>query len=206
MLVLTEEYIRKEVANSRTIFLRGLKLYENGAYCCTEADREKGSFVYQVDGNYGDYSITVQFANGDVDYSCDCPYPGEGCKHTVAVLLDIMDRMVFLDKASPRAVATGVQPLESWLNPDEIRGQAIEDRKKRAKSENLVVHLGEMYKGEHLVETTRGLQYKVTLHDPKSGLGHCGCPDFQTNRLGACKHLIFVTEHISKQKDLAKRL
>jgi superfamily II DNA or RNA helicase len=206
MLVLTEDFIRDHVADTRTIYYRGERLFENGAYCCKEANREKGSFVYEVDGSYGDYIIALHFTNGDVRYSCNCPYPGDGCKHTVAVLLDVMDRMAFRDKVIPRAPAPDVQPLESWLSPDEIREQAIEDRRKRAKTESFNIVLGEMVKGEHLVETTRGLQYKVTLHDPESGLGHCDCPDFLTNRLGTCKHLISLIDHLKKQRDLAKRL
>jgi hypothetical protein len=206
MLVLTKDFIRDHVADSRPIYYRGERLFENGAYCCKQANREKGSYVYEVDGSYGDYTIALQFTNGDVDYSCDCPYPGDGCKHTVAVLLDVMDRIAFREKDSARPPAPDGLPPEPWLSPDEIMHQAIEDRKKRAKTENLTILLGEMYKGEHLVETTRGLQYKVTLHDPEAGLGHCGCPDFLTNRLGTCKHLMALTDHIKKRRDLAKRL
>jgi superfamily II DNA or RNA helicase len=208
MLALTEDFIRDRVADSQTIYQRGERLFEAGAYCCTEADREKGAYLYEVDGRYGDYTIAVQFSNGDLHYSCSCPYPGDGCKHTVAVLLDIMDRMAFRGKdvAKPQVTSLDTQPSEPWLNADEIRLQAVEDRKKRAKTETFNFVLGEMYKGEHLVETTRGLQYKVTLHNPESGLGHCDCPDFLTNRLGTCKHLVALTDHIGKQKDLQKRL
>lgn len=203
---LTRDFIRDRVADSRSIFRRGERLFENGAYTCRDADRDKGRYVYEVDGSYGDYTIDLQFTNGDVRYSCNCPYPGDGCKHTVAVLLDVMDKMTFRGKDIPPPPAQESQPLESWLNPDEIRQQAIEDRIRRSKAENLNITLGEMLKGEHLVETTRGLQYKVTLHDPESGLGHCDCPDFLTNRLGTCKHLIALADHTRKQRDLDKRV
>lgn len=206
MFDLTEDYIRNEVADSNIIYRRGESLYQLGAYSCIDADRDSGEYVYEVDGNYGDYLITVVFNNGDIDYSCNCPYPGEGCKHTVAVLLDIMDRKNFRDHQALTPEPPDGQPLDICLTAEEIRAQAIEDRKKRAKTEELSLILGDMYKGEHLVETTRGLQYKVTLHDPANGLGHCSCPDFLTNRLGTCKHLIFTNEHIKKKKDLQERL
>lgn len=206
MFVLTEEFIRNEVADSNIIYRRGESLYHLGAYSCIEADRDAGEYVYEVDGNYGDYLITVGFNNGGIDYSCDCPYPGEGCKHAVAVLLDIMDRKNFRDHQALAPEPPDGQPLDVCLTAEEIRNQALEDRKKRAKTEELSLILGDMYKGEHLVETTRGLQYKVTLHDPANGLGHCSCPDFLTNRLGTCKHLIYVHEHIKKKKDLQERL
>ena len=107
MFVLTEEFIRNEVADSNIIYRRGESLYHLGAYSCIEADRDSGEYVYEVDGNYGDYLITVDFNNGGIDYSCDCPYPGEGCKHAVAVLLDIMDRKNFRDHPGVGAGAAG---------------------------------------------------------------------------------------------------
>lgn len=206
MFDLTEEFIRNQVADSNIIYRRGENLYEAGAYSCIEADRDKGTYVYEVDGNYGDYLVTVDFANGDIDYFCDCPYPGEGCKHTVAVLLDIIDRRKYRDYQALVPEPPVTRPMEVYLTVDEIREQALEDRKKRAKTEELTAIFGDMYKGEHLVETTRGLQYKVTLHDPANGLGHCSCPDFLTNRLGTCKHLIFLTERLNQKKDLPERL
>ncbi len=206
MYVLTEEFIRDEVADSNIIYRRGENLYQLGAYSCVEVNQEEGSYVYEVDGSFGDYLITVAFNNGGIDYSCNCPYPGEGCKHTVAVLLDIMDRKNFRDYQALVPEPADIPPAEAYLTADEIRAQALEDRRKRAKSEELSAVLGDMYKGEHLVGTARGLQYKVTLHDPENALGHCSCPDFLTNRLGTCKHLMFIHEHIKKQKDLQERL
>ncbi len=44
----------------------------------------------------------------------------------------------------------------------------MDDRKHRAKVETFEVTEGEMFKGEHLLETTMGKQYTVTLHDPES--------------------------------------
>jgi len=206
MFVLTEEFIRNQVADSRIIYQRGERLFQNGAYSCTEADRAAGSFIYEVDGNYGDYRINIEFANGGLEYSCDCPYPGLGCKHTVAVLLDIMDRMQFDDKCVQPVDIADTPSLAACLSADEIRDQAIEDRNKRAKTESMTAILGDMYKGEHLVETARGIQYKVTLHDPAAGLGHCSCPDYLTNRLGTCKHLVFINEQLSKKRNLQKNL
>lgn len=205
MFALTEDFIRNQVADSKVIYHRGERLYQNGAYCCSEADREGGSFIYEVDGNYGDYTINVQFTNGDLNYSCNCPYPGAGCKHMVAVLLDVMDRIRFGDREMVMPESTETTRLPC-LSADEIRQQAIEDRRKRAKTEPLTFILGDMYKGEHLVETSRGTQYTATLHDPAAGIGHCSCPDYLTNRLGTCKHLIALSDQISKTKDLQTRL
>lgn len=216
MLDLSHNYIRKHVAYSDVIYQRGVRIYEDGAFMCVDADREKGWFQYDVDGNYGDYTTRVQFLKDGLNSSCDCPYPGKGCKHTVAVLLDIYDRLSgwtqeLPQKAdgaarpSPQAFAEPT-PQSPYLTADEIRAQALEDRRKRAKNEAFDVVEGDMYKGEHLVETPQGRQYQVTLHDPEAGRGHCTCPDFATNRLDTCKHLLFIQNHLKQKNDFHTRV
>lgn len=213
MIDLTTEFIKKKVAFSDIIYDRGRNLYENGSYMCSEADLDKGWFVYDVDGTYGDYTTKVQLLPEGVNSACDCPYPGKGCKHTVAVLLDIYDRIMGwkndADK-TPMPKEKRTEPLlvdeEQYLTPEEIRQQALEDRKSRARQEEFKITLGDMFKGEHLVETPKGRQYLVTLHDPVEGRGHCSCPDFATNRLDTCKHLIYLTSYVKKQKNFAERV
>ncbi len=205
MIELTPDYIRKNVAFSDVIFQRGMKLYEYGSFACTEADMKKGAFAYDVDGNYGDYTTRVQLLAGGLDSSCDCPYPEKGCKHTVAVLLDVYDRVNAWKSALPDKVEGEDQTAAAFLLPDEIRELALEDRRKRAKQESFKVLWGDMYKGEHLVETMTGRQYLVTLHDPAQERGHCTCPDFLTNRLDTCKHLIFLCQELMKRPDFTSR-
>jgi hypothetical protein len=96
--------------------------------------------------------------------------------------------------------------MSAWLNPDEIRTLALDDRKARARRETFTVTPGEMIKGEHLLETATGKQYTVTLHHPESGTGHCNCPDYQTNRLGTCKHIMHLVDHLKKKRGFAQRV
>ncbi|MCP4693882.1 MAG: DEAD/DEAH box helicase family protein, partial [Desulfobacterales bacterium] len=212
MLELNKQFISRNVASSKVIFQRGERIYEYGGFMCVESDPEKGLFVYDVDGNYGDYTTRVQFLDNDVNYSCDCPFPGKGCKHTVAVMLDVHDRMAVwrVDKAAE----AGAPPMDAgvkdagvkYLGVEEVRARALEDRENRAKSEELHVIPGDMYKGEHVVETPKGRRYKVTLHDPANGRGHCSCPDFGTNRLGVCKHLVFLSDHFKRKRGFKTRV
>jgi superfamily II DNA or RNA helicase/predicted nucleic acid-binding Zn finger protein len=204
MIALNRETIRNRVADSKTIFLRGVKLYEHGAFCCIDAQPEKGSFVYEVDGNYGDYTTKVDLCNG-TGSSCDCPYPGPGCKHIVAVMLDAVDRMNQWKKSGPD-LSKPAFGGEDLLTPDEIKAQALEDRRNRAKNESFIVKPGDMFKGEHVIERGDGHQYVVTLHDPAGGRGHCSCPDFLTNRLGTCKHIIHLTDHLHKKKGFSGKI
>jgi len=201
---LTREFVRRQVADSAVIYQRGVQIYEHGSFALREMAPEDGRFAYVVDGNYGDYTTEIQFTNGNLKTSCDCPYPGKGCKHIVAALLTSLDIMKrWREDSSPNA---GTSIEEPHLSPEEIRNQALEDRRQRAGHEAFALTEGEMLKGEHLVETANGRQYVVTLHDPATGQGHCTCPDFLTNGLGTCKHLIFVTNFLRKKRNFKKRL
>jgi superfamily II DNA or RNA helicase len=206
MFAITADYIQKKVADSPVIYQRGVSIYETGSFLCAEADPEAGRFIYEVDGNYGDYTTTIQWGADALETACDCPYPGSGCKHTVAVLLDVIRRRLPATPASAKIAAAVETEQVPFLNEAEIREQAIEDRRKRSRHEGFQLTYGEMLKGIHLVETNRGKCYEVTLHDPKAGRGHCECPDFQTNRLGTCKHLMFLTEQVRKKPDLEKQV
>jgi superfamily II DNA or RNA helicase len=202
MFQLTTEAI-SSIADSRVIFNRGRELFRFGTFQFLEHDREKGSFVYEVDGSYGNYHTEVRI-NGGLETYCDCPYPGSGCKHVVAVLFDLMHRGQDLPSATPPPVPEAVDT--DFLLSEEIREQALADRRLRAAKEDFKVIRGDMFKGDHLVETHKGRQYQVTMHDPAKGLGHCSCPDFQSNRLGVCKHLLFLADHLRGQKNFARLL
>jgi superfamily II DNA or RNA helicase len=199
MEMLNPEYIRSRVADTDIIFKRGQRLFEYGACVGRSLDPDNGLFEYAVDGSYGDYTIRIR-TNGDgLETSCDCPYPGEGCKHIVAALLDISQNIQYRE-----AAAAEPEPQSPYLSPEEIRAQALEDRKKRARTEKLQITPGDMFKGEHLVETPAGRQYTVIFHDPANGMGRCSCPDFATNRLNTCKHLIAVHKYLKDRQGFKK--
>ncbi len=201
MFELTESFIKRQIADTPIIYHRGRYLYQHGSFALSDADPEGGLFSYDVDGNYGDYVTRVILNDEGVETACDCPYPEKGCKHTVGVLLDVRDQL------ERRKLTAPLEPSEEpYLNPDEIRKQAIADRESRARTENFEITEGEMLKGIHLIETNLGRQYEVTLHDPEKGEGHCTCPDFLSNRLGTCKHLIHLKKHLKKKKGFKEKL
>ncbi|HKI49454.1 MAG TPA: DEAD/DEAH box helicase [Desulfobacteria bacterium] len=201
MFELTESFIKSKIAHTPLIYHRGRYLYRHGSFSLSEADPEAGLFSYDVDGSYGDYVTRIIVKEDGIESACDCPYPEKGCKHTVGVLLDVRDHL------ERRKATAPLEPSdEPYLSPEEIRKQAIADRENRARTESFQLSEGEMLKGIHLIETKKGRQYEVTLHDPEKGEGHCTCPDFLTNRLGTCKHLIHLRNHFKKKPDLKTQL
>jgi hypothetical protein len=203
MQQLDRNFIRTQVADSEIIYKRGVSLYEFGAFALREADADKGHFIYDVDGNYGDYTTEITLSETNLVTNCDCPYPGPGCKHIVAALLNARDIAARWREAAD--YANQADSSIDVLSADEIRHQALEDRRSRSSNEDLRIFTGDMLKGEHLVETAGGTQYTVTLHDPQNGLGHCTCPDYRSNRLGTCKHMLFAVRTLKRKRGFAKK-
>jgi len=191
----------RDIADSAIIFKRGESLQCNGAFRKINNIDKDGQYTYEVDGNYGNYRIDITL-NGGIKAHCNCPYPGNGCKHIVAILLELYDEQ---EKRKRGEQERSPQDDDrQYLSYEEIKQQALEDRIKRARNEDFTLLAGDMIKGDHLVTTKKGKQYQVTLHDPAQGLGHCSCPDFITNKLGTCKHIIFTCESFQKKRNFSK--
>ncbi len=200
MITLQIDAIRR-FADSPIIFKRGELLQKNGAFNRIHEQSGNGRYAYEVDGNYGNYRTEVTL-NSTIAGQCDCPYPGPGCKHIVAILLELFDQ-----QGEKKGLQMDDDNLErQYLSYEEIKQQALEDRQKRAKLEEFKVIQGDMLKGDHLVTTVKGRQYQVTLHNPAEAVGHCSCPDFYSNKLSTCKHLIFLGTFLQQQKGFAGHL
>ncbi len=198
--------IKNEIADSAIIFHRGNDIYEKGELLFKGRDNKKSELEFGYDGNYGDYTQVLSYKNGSLSwFSCDCPYPGNGCKHIVAAFLTTID-MEFSRLMDERSLPPDDKEIPVNFTYDEIREQALEDREKRAKKEEFEVVLGDMYKGEHLIITLTKKQYSVVIHKPETGEGHCNCPDFISNKLNTCKHLIFLKKYFSKKKGFDKQV
>ncbi|MBT5973616.1 MAG: helicase, partial [Desulfobacula sp.] len=169
MQTLSNDHIRSTIADTQLIFYRGLNTYHHGSYFLSKKDLVKKRFTYEFDGTVGNYTARIHFKGDGVETSCDCPYPRKGCRHVVAGLLNAGE------------ILAGYKPLEDLsmdsegpnLSEEEIKKQALEDRKKRSVSETFTTIRGDMFKGDHLVINQRSRQYNVTLHDPEKGFGHC---------------------------------
>lgn len=99
-----------QIADSEVIFRRGQFLQQHGAFAPVHEQSGDNVHVYKVDGNYGNYLLKIEL-NGTISTSCDCPYPGNGCKHVVAILLELFDRSQVSDAKLEPATALPTEHL-----------------------------------------------------------------------------------------------
>lgn len=195
MQTLSNTYIKETLADTPLIYDRGRQTWENGSYFLSSQNLATQSFVYEFDGNYGHYTTRIQVRLDTVETDCTCPYPGKGCRHVVAAAIN----------AQPLLAKTRVQEelfpeIENpYLTEKEIREQALTDRQERSKSDRFTPIRGDMFKGDHQVISRDKREYIVCFHAPENVVGHCSCPDYLTNGLGVCKHMLFMADFLKAE-------
>jgi len=195
MKTLADAYIRETLADTELIFNRGKQTWENGSYFLSQKDPEEHAFVYEFDGAFGHYTTRVKFLDTDIQASCTCPYPGTGCRHVVAAALNARD-IILKPRVQKELFPDSTDP---YLSETQIRDQALQDRRDRAESDRFTPVRGDMFTGDHKVISKDKHTYTVCLHDPAKARGHCSCPDYLTNGLGTCKHILFMATFLKSE-------
>ncbi len=98
-------------------------------------------------------------------------------------------------------------PLEN-LTEQELVQRALAEREKRAREEPMTVRSTNKVTPwtDYLVTSeSSGKTYRVALRGCHSGQSYCSCPDFRTNHLGTCKHILHTLSKLPKRFE-AKQL
>jgi superfamily II DNA or RNA helicase len=113
------------------------------------------------------------------------------CEHVAATFSLILEEKLGLGLAAPPRPRT---PIES-LAEDELLQRALAERAERARKEKMSVKgLDPAQPWSDYLVTNRvsGKTYRVALRGVAPGDSYCSCPDFRTNTLGTCKHVLHV--------------
>lgn len=147
----------------------------------------------------GESTVTLRLsdaANGRIDFSCStCTVP---CEHVGAALSLILEEKLALRLA---AAPKETVPLEN-LSDTEMIQRALADRAERARTEKMSLSPldGRCVGSDYAVTSDiSGKTYRVALRGWERGESYCSCPDFKSNTLGTCKHLIFVIGAVKKK-------
>lgn len=132
---------------------------------------------------------------------CDAP-----CEHAGAALGLLLEEKMYLGLAAPPDESV---PLE-LLREDELHARAIAERKQRAGEEKMTLRTMDPatpWTDYVITSHKSGKSYRVALRGEEPGQSYCSCPDFRTNHLGTCKHILHAIEKVRvrfKKRDLEK--
>src|SRR3989454_1466513 len=120
------------------------------------------------------------------------------CEHIGAAFALILDEKMALGLAAPPRERV---PVES-LDEQELIERAIEERWERARTERMTVksaNLEQPWTDYTATSTISGKTYRVAVRGREPGDSYCSCPDFRTNTLGTCKHILQVLAKLKRR-------
>src|SRR5438034_3781922 len=120
------------------------------------------------------------------------------CEHVGAAFAFILDEKMTLGLASPPPERV---PVESLSEPELIE-RAVEERRERARAERMTVKSADPdqpWTDYAVSSTVSGKTYRVAVRGREPGDSYCSCPDFRTNTLGTCKHILHVLAKLNRR-------
>lgn len=121
------------------------------------------------------------------------------------VLLFILERKTALGLAAPPSESRA-KPLAAPKSDEELRTQALGERRERAKAERMKFvpeNAESPWTDYRVTSLVSGKQYRAALRGFAIGEKYCSCPDFRTNTLATCKHLLKLEAWVRARFDSA---
>ncbi len=137
----------------------------------------------------------------------NCTTCSKPCEHVGAAFSMILEEKTALGLA----VAPETDDLpKSPSTDEELVSQALDERRERATEEEMKVRSADAstpWTDYTVTSALSGKTYRVALRGVEPGDSFCSCPDFRTNTLGTCKHILHVLNKVHRrlgQKALSK--
>ncbi len=172
------------------MFRQGQSLYVNGQ--CSPLLLAGQHYEFSVDDKYGDFRVKIDVAD-QLHATCTCQ-GASMCRHRVAALMQLHELLRISDEDKP---TPGIRYTRKGM----IK-RVIEERKEKARLASYRIEFADNIYGEHVLTNERGISYKLTFRDIERRHGYCSCPDYRTNKLGTCKHLIFAFETLQQNPEM----
>lgn len=130
----------------------------------------------------------------------NCSACDVACWHVGATFSVILEEKTLLGLAVAPAERI---PLEE-LSEEQLIEQARADREERARIEKMTVKAvdpsAESPWGDYVVTSAlSGKSYRVALRGTDCGDSFCSCPDFRSNTLGTCKHILHALRKVRRR-------
>jgi SNF2 family DNA or RNA helicase len=191
--------IKENYIKSETVYQRGQRLVDNDM--CTLVSESDNKLNFIVEDRFDDFDVTISQDENQLSFQCNCDSNVIGdlgkqyleyCPHIAAAL--ILFRIKYEEESAKESVSS------SKYTKKEMIKRVLKERQEKAAKEKFDIILGENVYGFHKIKTDRGRVYEITIRDFALGSGYCSCPDFKTNKLGTCKHLIFAVNYLKKNQ------
>lgn len=134
----------------------------------------------------------------------NCTTCEQTCKHVGAAFSLILDDKYTLGLADAPILDI---PLEH-LSEEQLVERAIAERAGRAQQEKFRLKSADATKAwtDYVVTSAAsGKSYRLALRGEERGESYCSCPDFRTNTLGTCKHILYAMERVQAKFPANKR-
>jgi ERCC4-related helicase len=120
------------------------------------------------------------------------------CEHVGAAVSLILEEKTALGLAAEPDERT---PLENLGEPELIE-QALGERRERAATEKFRLQSADPkrpWTDYTISSALSGKAYRVALRGAERGQSYCSCPDFRTNTLGTCKHILYTLGRVERR-------
>ncbi len=164
---------------------------------CTLLSRDKHAFHFLVEDRFEDYNVDIIVKDNVLNHRCACASMLKCCHHAAAALLMLEEDF---RKAEEKKRSGEGEPYTR----EEMIQRVLREREERAEKEEYTLSVADNIYGIHRLKSASGRVYELTIRDFDKNSGYCTCPDFKTNKLGTCKHLIYAQQQIHRKYPVKK--
>lgn len=186
--------LKNRYIKSESILIKGKRLVENEM--CTLTSHSDEIYHFLVEDRFADFQVEVQHGADKIETRCSCISLLECCTHSAAALISLQNHLR-LQEAPPSSEGEAYTRKEMMI-------RVLRERKDKADKEDMKLEFGDSVYGFHTVKTASGRSYQITIRDVETEDGYCSCPDFKTNKLGSCKHLMFAIDRLKQTTPVDK--
>lgn len=205
MISLLKDFLQKLSASKDVLPLtqrKGQQIYLNGQVLMLTQSRNE--FNFMVNDEYDDFYPSIFIENydqetekGSVVAKCECDSKGH-CEHTLASLMQLAEE---LGRSNVKTGMTG-----KAYTREGMKQRVLAERKEKTLEAPYRIDFSANPHGEHILTNEKAVKYFLTFRNIKEEQGYCSCPDYRSNKLGTCKHLMFAfAEWKSTKRRILKR-
>jgi len=166
---------------NRLVYKKGKQLFEDGS--CLLMTSSTDSYEYLVKDDYQDFQTRIIFQQDKLAYKCSC-LSSEICSHALAAANQASQDM-------SRSLKLTLEGVKKYTREGMMK-RVLEERENRSKEEKFRLDFSDNIYGEHQITNEQGKLYEISFYDFDKRSGYCSCPDYQTNKLETCKHLMYA--------------